>query len=214
MLSFNRAPRVAFEACSNQRPGPCRQATRQGRLRQQCIPALPLPANGRTSPTPAEQAAALQARLFEQRLREHRLLVRGLTSQRPGLCMADGWEMSRETIDGDFDLDDSVLGRLMQVQVGPEGAARGGPAVRAAPPSAPTRAAPSVLRRKCPVLFVGPATSWPTAAPHWRDRCSSWASARGGRPWQKGCKPSWSGGPRSFGGSDAAERAAREALAR
>jgi hypothetical protein len=96
-----------------------------------------------TSPTPAEQAAALQARLFEQRLREHRLLVRGLTSQRAGLCMADGWEMSRETIDGDFDLDDSVLGRLMQVQVGPEGAARGGPAVRAAPPSAPTRAAPA-----------------------------------------------------------------------
>lgn len=111
--------------------------------------SVPVPA----SHTPAQLAANAQGRAAAVAVREHRANVAAMTHSRAGMCMANGWDVSIETIDGDFELDAPLLRRLFD----PE--ATSGPSLRAAPPMAgglSTPAGPSALE---PYLFPPLATA-------------------------------------------------------
>ncbi len=78
-------------------------------------------------PSAAQQAAEAQARDVAQLYFGHRSLLQSLATSRPGMCMAHGLDVSVQTLDGDFELDDPVIERLLRD--------RGGPVVRAMPPA-------------------------------------------------------------------------------
>lgn len=66
-----------------------------------------------------------------QGVNEHRAILRIAQNSQSGMCMADGWIVSHEQLDGDFDLDDGVVAELMS----------GSRLLQAAPtpPSSPSR---------------------------------------------------------------------------
>ena len=85
--------------------------------------------------TAAQQAADVHAFRAAQSYFGHRSQMQSLLAARPGMCMADGLSVQQQTIDGDFDLDDPVLQRLLSAPVS-------GPVMRAAPPPRPARPSP------------------------------------------------------------------------
>lgn len=92
----------------------------------------------------AQQAAEAQAFLAARSYFDHRSQLQSLLAARPGMCMANGLIVQQQTIDGDFDLDEPVVQRLLQP-------ATNGPVMRAAPPP-PARpvappAGPNALQR-------------------------------------------------------------------
>ena len=82
-------------------------------------------------PSSAQQAAEAQAREVAQLFAGHRSLLQAMATSRPGMCMANGWDVTQQTLDGDFELDDNVVQRLLQQGGGPPGAV-----MRATPPAA------------------------------------------------------------------------------
>jgi hypothetical protein len=111
--------------------------------------SVPVPA----SHSAAQVTANAQARATADAVRDHRANVATMTNSRAGMCMANGWEVSIETIDGDFELDAALLRRLIDPQ------ATSGPSLRAAPPmtsGSSTPAGPSALEQ---YLFPPPATA-------------------------------------------------------
>lgn len=96
-----------------------------------------------TRPSSAQQAAEAHAREVAQLYAGHRSLLQSLSNSRPGMCMANGLDVSTQTLDGDFELDDPVIERLLR-----EG--RSGPVLRAVPPAsangAPQGSGSSMLR--------------------------------------------------------------------
>lgn len=82
------------------------------------------------APTAAQQAAAAQARLLARELALHRQSMQALAATRPGICLADGWEVSATALDGDFLLDPPLVEHVLG---GPLSAAPAGPFWRAAP---------------------------------------------------------------------------------
>jgi hypothetical protein len=102
-------------------------------------------------PSAAQRAAQAQALPLLQQLQQHRQAVSTLVTSRAGMCMANGWEVTTEHIDGDFELDAPFIARLLE-----QG---NGPTMRAAPPragSATPPAGPSAVER---YLFPEPATA-------------------------------------------------------
>jgi hypothetical protein len=65
-------------------------------------------------PSSAQQAAEAQARDVAQLFAGHRSLLQSLANSRPGMCMANGWDVTQQTLDGDFELDDNVVQRILQ----------------------------------------------------------------------------------------------------
>ena len=65
--------------------------------------------------SPLQKEAACQAQRLEQMIREYQsalpLLERG--SGLPGLCRAEAWDLSYQTIDGEFDLDEGLARTLV-----------------------------------------------------------------------------------------------------
>jgi len=85
--------------------------------------------------TAAQQAADAHAFLAARSYFDHRSQLQSLLAARPGMCMADGLGVQQQTIDGDFDLDEPLVRRLLQVGTT-------GPVMRAAPARAPRPAPP------------------------------------------------------------------------
>ncbi len=83
----------------------------------------------------AQQAAEAQAFLASRAYYNHRSQLQSLLAARPGMCMASGLIVQQQTLDGDFDLDEPVVQRLLQ-------SATNGPVMRAAPPPAARPAEP------------------------------------------------------------------------
>lgn len=82
-------------------------------------------------PSSAQQAAEAQARDVAQLFAGHRSLLQSLANSRPGMCMANGWDVTQQTLDGDFELDDNVVQRILQ-----QGGGSSGAVLRATPPAA------------------------------------------------------------------------------
>lgn len=91
-------------------------------------------------PSAAKRTAEIQAQLFEQAVRSHRSDVQAMLNSRGGMCMASGWDVSIETLNDDFALDDVLLQQLIQGS--------------SAPPRAPQPSGPSAMQR---YLFPPPA---------------------------------------------------------
>jgi hypothetical protein len=98
------------------------------------------------STTEAQRQAQIQAQQFARAVREHRSSLQSLANMRGGMCTADGWIVTHDTIDGDFELDDSLISRIY----GPLGATPG-PVMSATPPrpvaGQPAGEGPSALSR-------------------------------------------------------------------
>ena len=91
-------------------------------------------------------AADEQARLLARLSQEHRREVQTLINSRAGMCMANGWTVSVESFDGDFDFDEAIVPLLLNADSRPS--LRAAPAQRAA--VAPQRAVdegPSALQQ-------------------------------------------------------------------
>jgi len=101
-------------------------------------------------------AGQMQARAAADAVREHRLAVASMANSRGGMCMANGWNVSQQTLDGDFAIDAATVDRLLQ-----GGPWQRGPSLSAAP--APRRgpvaaSGPSAIEQ---YLFPPPAAGAP-----------------------------------------------------
>jgi hypothetical protein len=90
-------------------------------------------------------AANAQARDAADAVRRHRANVATMANSRAGMCMASGWNVSQEVLNGDFEIDTVTVQRLL------DGAPlQRGPSMRAAPSSPRSHAAssgPSALQQ-------------------------------------------------------------------
>lgn len=114
--------------------------------------SVPVP----TSHSAVQLAARAQARAAVDGVRAHRMAVASMANSRGGMCMASGWDVSQQTLDGDFAIDAATIDRMLQL-----GPWQGGPSMRAAPapqrgPVAPD--GPSALGQ---YLFPPPAAGAP-----------------------------------------------------
>lgn len=92
----------------------------------------------------AQQIALEQSLLFEQQFLGHRQVLQSLACARGGFCMADGWQVGTQVIDGEFDLDAPMIRQLLM------DADQRGPSMRAAPSPlqrTPAPAGPSAMER-------------------------------------------------------------------
>jgi hypothetical protein len=80
-----------------------------------------------------------------------------MANSRGGMCLADGWNVSYQTLDGDFAMDAATVDRLL---VGAAPLQRG-PSMRAAPSAPRSPAAPSGLSAVQQYLFPAPAAGAP-----------------------------------------------------
>jgi hypothetical protein len=86
--------------------------------------------------TAAQQAAHAHAFQAARSYFDHRKGLQSLLAARPGMCMADGLNVHQQVIDGDFDLDEPLLQRLLQG--GPTGPVmHAATSLRPAPAAAP-----------------------------------------------------------------------------
>lgn len=82
----------------------------------------------------AQLAAQVQARAAADAVREHRQAIASVANSRSGMCMADGWNVSYQTLEGDYAIDAAIVDRLLAgapLQRGPW--MRAPPAPRQAP---------------------------------------------------------------------------------
>lgn len=102
----------------------------------------------------AQMAAQAQARAVADAVRAHRRAISSMANSRGGMCLADGWDVSIEALDGDFDIDAAALDRLFA-------AAGQGPSASPAPGAGAAAAAPSAIKQ---YLFPPAATGAPGSA--------------------------------------------------
>ncbi len=101
-----------------------------------------------TTPSAAQQSAQAQAFVTSRAYFQHRSQLQSLLAARPGMCMANGMIVQQQTFDGDFDLDEPLVQRLLQgVVSGHVMRAAPAPAARPAAPAAQAPAGPNALQR-------------------------------------------------------------------
>jgi hypothetical protein len=97
--------------------------------------------------TPAQLQAQAEAQQMLQALRSNRSATQALLNARSGMCLRNGMNISYDELNGDFDLDSSVVHQLF--------GSHGGPAFRPMPPPAPA-SGPSALHN---YLYPPPPTA-------------------------------------------------------
>jgi hypothetical protein len=114
--------------------------------------SVPVPA----SQSAAQMAANAQARAAADAVRDHRRAIASMANSRGGMCLADGWNVSYETLDGDFAIDAATVDRLL---VGAP--LQRGPWMSTAPAPRRAPAAPSGPSAMEQYLFPPPAAGAP-----------------------------------------------------
>jgi hypothetical protein len=149
----------------------------------------------------AQTSARAQAHLLTQELANHRRSVGAMVNARPGMCMADGWNVSFDELNGDFDLDAPLLERLL-AQGGPAG-----PSMRAMPepPRAPAVLNPSSALKE--YVFAPPSTAPVGSLQRLADETASAAYGSGNA--LANASASMAGALQGYGERDAAKRLAQ-----
>jgi len=79
--------------------------------------------------SPLQQQAEAEAVQFRRAVYEYRDLLPANLERNPadrgGVCRADGWNISRDWLDGDYDLDDAVARQLIGMLINPDPAGKG-----------------------------------------------------------------------------------------
>ncbi len=114
--------------------------------------SVPVPATHNA----AQMTANTQARAAADAVRTYRQAIASMANSRGGMCLADGWDVSYQTLNGDFAIDATTVQQLL-------GAAppQRGPSMSAAPAPLRSPVAPSGPSAVQQYLFPAPAVGAP-----------------------------------------------------
>ena len=159
--------------------------------------SLPVPAPH----SAAQLAARAQARLLAHDVTIHRQAVAAMVNARPGMCMANGWDVSFDELNGDFDLDTPLLERLL-TQGGPPG-----PSMRAMPGPGQARTAADATSAFKAYVFAPPSPAPVGSARRLSDETASAVYGPGNI--LANASASLAGALQGYGEHDAAKRLAQ-----